>query len=114
MTEPTTIPLPQVLSQANSPPRLLDQVRLTARQRGHSEQAAEALTAWGLRFILFHGKRHPREMGLTEGDNFWSPSPRRKKTRCGPWPLAAMRSTFSFAKSSTWNWASFRCPDHRG
>ena len=28
--------------------------------------------AWIRRFILFHGKRHPREMGATEVEQFLS------------------------------------------
>jgi integrase len=45
---------------------LLDQLRLTARQRGHTESAAAALVEWCRRFILFHGKRHPRDLGRDE------------------------------------------------
>jgi len=52
------------------PPRLLDQLRQAAQQRGHSEATVAAFADWGRRFILFHGKRHPREMGLTEVGQF--------------------------------------------
>jgi hypothetical protein len=38
----------------SNPPRLLDQLRQTARQRGHQEQTVAALVNWCLRFILFH------------------------------------------------------------
>jgi Phage integrase, N-terminal SAM-like domain len=61
---PATSPLPP------APPRLLDQLRLTARQRGHSEQTVAAFADWSRRFILFHGKRHPREMGRVEVGQF--------------------------------------------
>jgi integron integrase len=53
-----------------SPPRLLDQLRLTARQRGHPEQTVAAFADWILHFIRFHGLRHPRELGLTEVGHF--------------------------------------------
>ena len=53
-------------------PRLLDQLRLTARHRGHPESAVGAFVDWIRRFILFHGKRHPREMGATEVGSFLS------------------------------------------
>jgi hypothetical protein len=46
------------------PPRLLDQLRLTARQRGHAESSVTAFADWCLRFIRFHGKGHPRERGV--------------------------------------------------
>jgi integron integrase len=52
------------------PPRLLDQVRDTARHQGHSEPAAAARADWCERFIRFHGKRHPREMGVGEVGQF--------------------------------------------
>jgi integron integrase len=45
-------------------------VRQTARQRGHQEQIVAAFVDWCLRFILFHGKRHPRELGLAEVGQF--------------------------------------------
>jgi integron integrase len=53
-----------------APPRLLDQLRLTARQRGHTEPTVAAFADWSRRFILFHGKRHPRELGRTEVGQF--------------------------------------------
>jgi integron integrase len=52
------------------PPRLLDQLRQAARQRGHPEPTVAAFAAWTSRFILFHGKRHPRELGLPEIGQF--------------------------------------------
>lgn len=52
------------------PPRLLDQVRDTARRQGHSEPAALAIADWCEHFIRFHGKRHPRELGIDEGARF--------------------------------------------
>jgi hypothetical protein len=68
----TTAPqgTPQAFTPAPPPPRLLDQLRLTARQRGHAEPSVTAFADWCLRFIRFHGKRHPREMGMTEIGQF--------------------------------------------
>ena len=62
MTDTTTSPPPpQASPQPPAPPRLLDQLCLTARQRGHCEQTVAALADWSLLFIRFHGKRHRRE-----------------------------------------------------
>lgn len=47
----------------NEAPKLLDQVRGTIRARHYSRRTEEAYVHWIRRFILFHGKRHPREMG---------------------------------------------------
>lgn len=45
-----------------SSPKLLDQVRITARLRHLSLRTEKAYVQHIKRFILFHGKRHPREM----------------------------------------------------
>jgi Phage integrase, N-terminal SAM-like domain/Phage integrase family len=50
--------------------RLLDQLREAARQQGHNEEAAKAMAEWCRRFVMFHGKRHPKDMGLTEVGQF--------------------------------------------
>jgi integron integrase len=48
------------------PPKLLDQVRLTVRARHYSRRTEKAYAGWARRFILFHRKRHPGEMGESE------------------------------------------------
>lgn len=53
-----------------SPPKLLDQVRTVMRLRHLSIRTEEAYTQWIKRFILFHQKRHPREMGAAEIRDF--------------------------------------------
>jgi integron integrase len=51
-------------------PRLLDQVREAIRVRHLSPRTEEAYTHWIRRYILFHGKRHPSEMGEIEINAF--------------------------------------------
>ena len=53
-------------------PRLLDRVREAIRVRHYSPRTEEAYVAWIRRFILFHGKRHPAEMGAPEVRTFLS------------------------------------------
>ena len=48
------------------PRRLLDQVRDAVRVRHYSYRTEQAYVGWIKRFILFHGKRHPAEMGEEE------------------------------------------------
>jgi len=55
-----------------SEPRLLDRVRLAVRARHYSLRTEEAYVAWVRRFVLFHGKRHPREIGEPEINLFLS------------------------------------------
>jgi integron integrase len=60
-----------VLKPARSTkPRLLDQVREVIRTRHYSYRTEEAYVGWIRRFILFHGKRHPAEMGPPEITQF--------------------------------------------
>src|ERR1041385_7333772 len=47
-------------------PRLLDRVRGAIRARHYSRRTEETYVAWIRRYILFHGKRHPAEMGAPE------------------------------------------------
>jgi len=47
-------------------PRLLDQVRDAIRVRHYSLRTEATYIQWIKRFILFHKKRHPREMGEQE------------------------------------------------
>jgi integrase len=53
-------------------PKLLEQVRNTLRVNHYSLRTEEAYLQWIRRFILFHGKRHPAEMGAPEIDAFLS------------------------------------------
>jgi integron integrase len=53
-------------------PRLLDQVRLAVRLRHYSYRTEQQYVAWIRRFILFHGKRHPRDLGAREVTSFLS------------------------------------------
>jgi integron integrase len=60
--------MPPTLSPAVSPdkPKLLEQVRDVIRRKHFSIRTEQAYTDWIRRFILFHGKRHPREMSEPE------------------------------------------------
>jgi integron integrase len=53
-------------------PRLLDRVRELIRIRHYSIRTEQAYLQWIRRYILFHGKRHPREMGAEEVTAFLS------------------------------------------
>ena len=92
--DPTLQPAPVPPPRPPAPPPLLDHLRLTARQRGHPEPTVTALADWCRRFILFHGKRHPRDMGLPEVGQFLESVAHTAKD---PVPaLAAGRSALDF------------------
>lgn len=51
-------------------PKLLDQVRDLIRLKHYSIRTEQAYLGWIRRFILFHHKRHPQEMGKAEIEAF--------------------------------------------
>lgn len=57
---------------AKRPKKLLFQVREHLRVRHYSLRTEKAYIAWIKRFIVFHGKRHPRNMGKSEVEAFLS------------------------------------------
>src|SRR3989442_12299064 len=52
------------------PPRLMEQMRTVIRARHYSLCTEETYLSWVKRFILFHGKQHPRDMGVQEVQQF--------------------------------------------
>ena len=55
---------------AEKPAKLLDQVRAKIRVLHYSIRTEETYVDWVRRFILFHHKRHPLEMGKAELEAF--------------------------------------------
>ena len=55
-----------------APRRLLEQVADALRVRHYSPQTVEAYVQWVRRFILFHERRHPAELGRQEVARFLS------------------------------------------
>lgn len=51
---------------ANRPPKLLDQMRESMRVRHYRARTEETYCQWVRRYILFHQKRHPADMGESE------------------------------------------------
>jgi integron integrase len=61
LLEKTTLPCP---------PKLLDHVVAIIRFKHYSERTVQTYVHWIKRYILFHGKRHPRDMGKNEIEAF--------------------------------------------
>jgi site-specific recombinase XerD len=54
-----------------SPPRkLLDQVRDAIRLKHYSYRTEQTYVQWIRRYILFHNKQHPKDMGVPEIETF--------------------------------------------
>lgn len=62
MAVPDYPPLPT----STSSPELLDQVRDRVRRLRYAKRTETSYVHWIKRYILFHGKRHPRAMGKAE------------------------------------------------
>ena len=61
-----------VAAQFIGSPRLLDQLAGALRTRHYSRRTEKAYVHWVRRYILFHGKRHPQELGAAEATAFLS------------------------------------------
>jgi hypothetical protein len=71
-------------------PRLLDQVAHAARQRGASQMTTAQLVSCVRALVLFHDKRHPRELGLPAVTRFLEHVVRTEKQ-----PLPALEAARS-------------------
>jgi Phage integrase, N-terminal SAM-like domain len=54
----------------NPPKKLLDKVRDAIRLKHYSYRTEETYVQWIVRYILFHNKRHPKDMGVPEIEEF--------------------------------------------
>lgn len=54
------------INQTTHQPRLFDQVRDVIRYKHYSRRTEQSYLHWIKRFILFHNKKHPKEMGKDE------------------------------------------------
>ena len=52
------------------PAKLLDRARYRIRLKGYSIRTEQSYVSWIRRFILFHNKRHPQDMGKSEIEAF--------------------------------------------
>ena len=53
-------------------PKLLQQLRITIRSFNYALATEKSYVFWSYRFIIFHNKRHPKEMSSTEVSQFLS------------------------------------------
>lgn len=50
--------------------RLEDRLRAKIRVKGYSLKTEESYAGWYRRYVVYHGKRHPAEMGVPEVEQF--------------------------------------------
>jgi integron integrase len=66
------IPISPSVAGEPQQPRLLDRVRIAIRTRHYSLRTEEAYVGWIKRYVFFHNKRHPQDMGELEINAFLS------------------------------------------
>ena len=78
-----------MLNRTNDPgaelparPKLLEQVRDAIRRKHYSLRTEEIYVHWIRRFIYFHGKRHPRDLGEAEVTAFLNYLARERNVAC--------------------------------
>jgi integron integrase len=59
-----------MMNQTPKPKKLLDQYRDQIRLKQYSPRTEKTYTHWVREYILYHNKRHPREMSVTEINQF--------------------------------------------
>jgi site-specific recombinase XerD len=74
MPEPIRIPLSHLTASPDPSRRfrLMEIVRRRLRERRYSRRTEEAYVHWIRRYIVFHGRRHPRELGEVDVRRFLS------------------------------------------
>ena len=58
--------------EQTNPPKLLDRVRQAIRLKHYSYRTEQTYVDWIRRYILFHNKQHPKDMGIREVEAFLS------------------------------------------
>jgi hypothetical protein len=87
----------ELLMDGSAPPmRLLDQVRDAIRLKHYSYRTEQSYVQWIRKYILFHNKRHPNEMGVPESDR-----------RCGPMVPWSVRAGAGVGGDRPGGWRCF-------
>lgn len=91
-------------------PRLLERVSMAIRARHYSRRTEEAYVFWIRKFILFHQKRHPSEMGAPEVSAFlgWLATDRGVAASTQNQALSALLFMYRDVCGSSWA-ISTRC-----
>src|SRR5256885_10570748 len=84
-------------SVTGSPPRtLLGRVRAAVRARHYSPRTEQAYVAWVRRFVIFHGRRHPADLGASEVQAFLTYLAERRRVSAATQNQAAAALLFLY------------------
>ena len=89
---------------------LLDQLHIALRLRHMSLRTEKACVSWARRFILFHNKHHPKEMGAEEIRAFLSHLPQHEHVAASTRAEVTALLTLSEQRRVGYQTTSDRCP----
>ncbi len=92
------------MQQTSAKPRLLDQVRNVLRRKHYSIRTEQSYVDWIKRFILFHGKRHPAQMGKVEVIAFLTHLAVQRNVAASTQNQALSAILFLYRACSNWSW----------
>jgi len=97
------------------PPRLLDLVRRAIRARHYSPRTEKSYVSWIRRYVIYHGRRHPRELGATHVEQFlsWLASERRVSASTQNQALCALLFLYREVLGSDIDWIDGITPAKR-
>src|SRR3989454_5540284 len=87
------VPVP---SPASAPRTLLGRLRAALRARHYSPRTEQAYVAWVRRYVQFHGRRHPAELGATEVQAFLTHLAERRRVSASTQNQAAAALLFLY------------------
>ena len=99
-----------------APRRLLDRVRDAIARRNYSLRTEEAYIGWIKRFIHYHGKRHPLEVGRAEVEAFLTYLACDKKVSASTQNQALCALLFLYREvldREPGGWTGFNAPRHQ-
>ena len=88
--------------------RLREQLREVMRFKHYSVRTEETYWHWIRQFILFHGKRHPRELGDAQVHQFLTHLATQRDVAVATQNQDSMRWCFCMGRCCTGHWGNWR------
>lgn len=100
---------------SNDRPRLLDRVRQTLRARHYSPRTEKSYASWIRRYILFHDRRHPQDLGAEHVERYlsWLASERKVSASTQNQALCALLFLYREVLDSGIDWIDGITPARR-
>jgi hypothetical protein len=93
------------MQNQSTKPKLLDQLRDRIRLKHYSRRTEDVYLDWAKRYILYHKKRHPQEMGKKESVVVCS-LPMAANCLPSPWIMMSLPGLSPTAAARCWSAAA--------